>query len=97
MGKKQQPTTVVFRKWPNGDVLALFPEVPANTRGNDCQSYAHVGQHSAADPAIVYSTQPASPEEYAELKKELESIGYNLTVRHRITAKMHAARREAQR
>jgi hypothetical protein len=95
----EQKTKVVFRKWSkaawsNGDIIALFPEVPADYNGFHCQSYAHIGQHGAADTCIIRArTVPAKPEEYAELKAELERIGYVLEVRTRITSQMHAKRR----
>ena len=41
----------------------------------------HIGQHSTADYSyIVNTTKLAKEPEYLELKKELESIGYNLKV-----------------
>jgi hypothetical protein len=89
----EEKTKVVFRKWSNGDVIALFPEVPSDILGHYCMSYMHVGQHGDASPMIVHDTKLAKPEEYAELKAELERIGYILDVRSRITRQMHAKRR----
>ena len=41
-----ETTVVVFRKWKtNGDIIALFPELPADNEGYLCDSYEHVGQH----------------------------------------------------
>ena len=40
---------VVFRRWQNGDVIALFPELPADLYGEYCDAYEHVGQHGGAD------------------------------------------------
>ena len=63
-----------------GDVTAVFPTIPANHRG-DMTCYAHVGQHGACGREWMLSdTRPARPEEYAALKRELESIGYRLRV-----------------
>jgi hypothetical protein len=85
-------TQVVFRKWKdaNKDVIALFPEdiydgVGSNfVRTKLCMSYMHLGQHSSADYHYVVSVSvTAKPEEYKELKKELEQIGYRLNVRQR--------------
>jgi len=77
--KEQEVTSVVFRRWPNGDVLALFPEIDEG-RGL-CSSYEHVGQHGGADYLwCVRSTSLATPSDYAPLKSELESIGYRLRV-----------------
>jgi hypothetical protein len=84
----QEPTIVVFRKWNSDsdghDVIALFPEV-AEYNGM-CMSYMHMGQHGAADyDSVVARTVPATPEEYAPLKRELESApyNYNLVIRKR--------------
>lgn len=49
-------------------------------------SYEHVGQHGAADPSgVMRRTVAATPEEYSELKNELEQIGYSLRVRKKLT------------
>lgn len=95
---KEKPVRVIFRKWPKkegGGVIALFPGIAA-TVGNPyhCQSYEHVGQHGAASFDLVNCTRKAKPEEYADLKKELERIGYALTIAHRFTRADLAARRE---
>lgn len=87
-------TKVVFRKWPNGDILALFPEVPADNTGNLCSSYEHVGQHSGADYYhCISKTRPALPSKYASLKAELEHTGYCLNVVIRSTRRDHDNRR----
>ena len=85
-------TKVIFRKWrrkDGGGIIALFPEVPADTTGHLCSSYEHIGQHGGADYNLVVfkKTRPAKPAEYAELKKELESLGYCLEVRQKATAR----------
>jgi hypothetical protein len=76
-------TIVVFRRWRNGgDIIALFPGIESS--GYDCESYQHVGQHGGADfTGVIQVTNPARSEEYADLKRELEQIGYNLEVRKR--------------
>lgn len=77
-------TIVVFRKYKNGSVFALFPYEDADPHGMYCTAYAHIGQHSGADYyGCIRATIPAKPEEYADLKKELESIGYDLIVRQK--------------
>ena len=38
-------TTVIFRKWNDGSVIAVFPYIPAGRDGAYPQSYEHVGQH----------------------------------------------------
>lgn len=76
---------VIFRIWPDGDVIALFPQIAATIDGYMCDSYMHVGQHGAASPEIIRNTRPAKKKEYKELLKELEQIGYNPTVVKRFT------------
>lgn len=70
-------TKVIFRKFRNGDIIALFPQEPATSDGWKCMSYMHVGQHGSADPMIVHVTKPAKRAEFVELLRELQSIGYN--------------------
>lgn len=80
MEQDTELTSVVFRKYPDGDIIALFPEVD---EGNyKISSYMHVGQHGAADyEGVVESTKLATPEEYADLKRELEYVyGYNFKI-----------------
>lgn len=72
-----------FRSKPH-DVIALFSSTYHDGSCNRgmCMSYMHVGQHSEADPNMMMSggaTRPATPEEYRDLKKELETIGYRFT------------------
>ncbi len=84
---EQETIIVIFRKWPKregGDVIALFPYEKSDFEGCYCTSYQHVGQHSGADfHGVVKVTKLATPAEYADLKAELERIGYKLIVRKR--------------
>lgn len=68
---------VTFRKFPDGDIIALFPEMKT---GKKISSYMHVGQHSEASPELLQDLEAATPEEYKDLEIELECIGYNLEV-----------------
>lgn len=78
-------TKVVFRKFPDGDIIAMFYEDQRPSKyGLVCMSYMEVGQHGEASLDLVQSTELATPEEYADLKEELESIGYNLDVRKKM-------------
>ena len=80
--KDTEQTLTIFRKDPDGEVFALFPE-DEGAPGYS-MSYQHIGQHSSADYRLcIRRSKPASPEEYADLKEELESIGYNLKIRKR--------------
>ena len=76
----------VFTGRNGGDVIALFPELPADVPKRLITSYQHVGQHGAADYTIVHgATRPATPAEYAPLQRELEGkpYGYTLAIRRR--------------
>ena len=77
-----ETTLVIFRVWTGkpGTVIALFPGIQADNSGN-WLSYEHNGQHGAASPDLWHRrTRPATPEEYAPLKRELEGRGYTLAV-----------------
>jgi len=81
MEKDNFVTEVVFRKFKDGEVIALFP-YNVETYNGDIVSFMHVGQHGCADyNHVVNKTKLIiNPEEYKELKNELENIGYNLKV-----------------
>lgn len=92
-------TKVIFRKWktkPYG-VIAIFPEIPHDSRGWNCSSYEHTGQHGSCDPFVISRTSPAEPEEFASLKRELESAscGYDLEIVKRFPANAYDVRRKA--
>lgn len=81
MNKK---TITVFRKYKDGEIIALFPAEKWNRHDYTCTSYVHVGQHGAADYShVVSKTTLATPEEYADLKAELERIGYELDIKEK--------------
>lgn len=92
-------TKVIFRKFRNnGEIIALFPEEPGTLDIDTCSSYMHNGQHASASVRLIDITDPAKPEEYADLKRELESLSpepYDLEVRKKITQAMYMARKEA--
>lgn len=70
-------TRAVFRKYPDGQIIALFPDIPWSEDGS-VTSYMHVGQHGAAYyKQVIDSTTPASEEDYSALLEELETIGYD--------------------
>jgi hypothetical protein len=77
-------TDVIFRKEKSGffkgDVYALFPHEVETYEGH-VACYFHVGQHSFADCKYCIRTSVlATPDEYADLKTELEDRGYELNV-----------------
>lgn len=89
----EEKTIVLFRKYPEGDILAIFPEIPSDAWGYECTVYQHLGQHGGGDcRGMMQATKPAKPSEYKALKKELEQIGYVLEVRERMTSEMRERR-----
>jgi hypothetical protein len=80
-------TKVIFRKFANGEIIALFP----NEKDYMCDSYMHIGQHSDADyPLMISKTKPATEKEYKPLLDELVKIGYDdLKIYKRKTNKKH--------
>jgi hypothetical protein len=64
----------------NPDLFAYFPEENYDNKGNLKVGYSHVGQHGGVDPRYAKESRLATPEEYQNLKTELESIGYNFDV-----------------
>lgn len=45
-------TKVIFRKFRDGSVIALFPNIPWDNNGN-IASYMHVGQHGGASLLLL--------------------------------------------
>jgi len=87
-------TKVVFRKF-QGEIVALFPEEAATLNPILCTSYTHVGQHSAAEYySVLTSSKQATDAEAADLKAELESIGYNLRVYKRSPSDAYQKRKD---
>lgn len=81
--KDLSTSTVVFRKFKQGgDIIALFPYY--NEIDFCVLSYQHLGQHGAANYShCIDKSVIAKPEEYKDLMKELESIGYKLKIAKR--------------
>lgn len=71
---------VLFRKYPDGELVALFPDAPIY--GDKRRTYTAYGKHGGMDPArLLAETRPAELGEYLALLEELVGIGYNLEVR----------------
>lgn len=93
--ERVKPTRVLFRIFPAGDVIALFPQELGDYMPTTCLSYQRIGQHGAADPqAVIGMTRPAAPSEYDDLAKELRQIGYDLDVRKRTTWRDYEIRKK---
>lgn len=79
------PERVIFRVYKEGDIIAIFPRMLGDNDPDTCGSYQHIGQHGACSPRqIIHATKNATPAQAAELKAELERIGYTLDVRKRL-------------
>ena len=71
-------TRVIFRKYPDGEIIALFPDEPWYSGYGLITSYMHDGQHSGAwYKGVIADTKPAKPSEYMPLFDELVATGYN--------------------
>ena len=89
-----QPNLVVFRRWKNGGLIALFPELPADIFGDFCDAYETVGQHGGADyHGVIQQTKPCSVSDAANLAAELRTIGYELKPMRRVSPIHHERRR----
>ena len=74
-------TKVIFRKFKDGEVIAIFPDELYDWINKDLVwSYMHIGQHGAASKSLAEEKEAALPEEYVDLQEELESIGYVLEI-----------------
>lgn len=83
----------VMHKRYGGEVLAVFPAEPwrgEHDPTGTVSCYAHVGQHGECEPwHVIAHSRPATPEEYADLRKELEGppYGYRLKIYKRTQRK----------
>ena len=91
---KVENKPVIFRKFSNNEIIALFPEICVDNTGYNCQSYIHVGQHGAASPYLVHTTKLATPTEYKSLYDELVKLGYDMKIIKRFRYKHQEIRRE---
>ena len=92
-----EETPVLFRvaraaKRDGAEVTAVLPCEPHDMSGSSMTCYAHVGQHGGCSTGWYNTTRAARPDEYAGLKRELESApyGYRLKVYKRLTAPLRA-------
>lgn len=82
--KDTYKTDVIFRCDKHGDfkgvVFALFPH-EVSTLSGSVTFYTHIGQHDSANyKGCISKSRMATEQEYADLKEEMESIGYNLNI-----------------
>lgn len=62
----------------DGEVLAIFPDIIEVVYNGHTyfSSYMHIGQHGECEDTFLQN-EAATPEQYAALKKELESEPFN--------------------
>jgi hypothetical protein len=83
-----ETTKVIFKKHRDtGEIVAFFPAIAHDVNGQYMVCYAHIGQHSSSCMGYFRECIPATQEEYASLKAELESLGYTLKIARKITQK----------
>ena len=68
---------VIFRKFPEGDIIALFPNMIENTNKHYINSYQHIGQHGEASVELITDLEIPTDKEARDLWNELFEIGYN--------------------
>ena len=73
-------TEVIFRQFPEGDIIALFPFEFCDLEKKYISSYMHIGQHSAASPDLIWELSRVQEDQYKPLEDELRAIGYNLKI-----------------
>jgi len=87
----REKNKVIYRQYSSGEVVALFPEIPASGVGVYCLSFHHVGQHGAADyDYVIRHTKPGTESGWRDLHKELEDRGYRPKVYVRRSPRMCA-------
>lgn len=69
-----EPLKVVFRKWQDGGVIAVFCHSKQYCNPGNVMTYERVGQHSEAVRSIGQNLKLATPDEYEPLLKELQGI-----------------------
>ena len=79
---EKQVLKVVFRKFDNDEVIALFPEIKFGCPHYEIMSYMHIGQHGEVDHhAVVEQTKLATEEEYQTLLNEIKNIYYDYDIK----------------
>ena len=79
MEKDNFKTDVMFRVERDGTILAVFPH-KVQTKDGFVSCYDSVSGHNVMDYKYRKHTKKGKPEQYADLKQELESIGYDLNI-----------------
>lgn len=77
---KKEVLKVVFRKFGNGEVIALFPQF-TNKKKYTIDSYMKIGQHGECDHLIIHDTKLAKESEYKELLNEIKNIYHEYDIK----------------
>lgn len=73
-------TKVIFYKEPNESMQQGFNAMAVFPDESPLLCYTHIGQHSECSIEYVNDLKKATPNEYKELQRELESIDYDLDI-----------------
>lgn len=96
--QQQDTIPVLFRKFPEGDIIALLPSLPVGG-GGLIWAYDHKCVPLTASPSLVYRTTQARPEECVDMLATITgALGSKLTTISKIpTALKHKIKRAKQR
>lgn len=72
--EKKPILKIVFRKFREGDVIALFCGSAPDARPGNVVCYQRIGQHGEASRDLGRNLPLATPEEYAPLLREIQGI-----------------------
>lgn len=72
---------VIFRRKRNGEIIAVFPEIPVDITGELCEGFSSLDKKVTVDyKQLRYHSKLATKDEYKELYETLSCLGYNLGV-----------------
>lgn len=72
------PVRVIFRRYPEGDVVALLVDYPERD-GLETTLFTAEGHGSAHHGDVIWATRAAKPSEYAYLASMMRGRGYGVT------------------
>lgn len=87
---------VVFRRRVDDGIVALFPTLPGDRRGNLCRVYGPDGWGTANYDAVVALSFPAQPAAYLPIRDKLaKELNAHLIPHRRASLAMHKERLRA--
>lgn len=92
----EEKTSVMFRKFINGDIVAIFPEEEGDNNLETCMAYFsdNFKKRSYCEPNdIINITVEATPNEYEKFQQKLKDIGFVMKVVKKITTGMSRKRK----